>query len=53
MVVLGGGGVGKSALIIRLMRNDFSEEYDPTIEDDYVKNAIIDKEVIPFCFENI
>lgn len=30
-VVLGGGGVGKSALTIRLVTNNFLDEYDPTI----------------------
>lgn len=30
-VVLGGGGVGKSALTIRLVTNNFMAEYDPTI----------------------
>jgi GTPase SAR1 family protein len=30
-VVLGGGGVGKSALTIRLVTDNFLEEYDPTI----------------------
>ena len=28
IVVLGGGGVGKSALTIRLVTNNFLEEYD-------------------------
>ena len=31
LVVLGGGGVGKSALTIRLVTDNFLEEYDPTI----------------------
>ena len=29
-VIVGGGGVGKSALTIQLIQNNFSE-YDPTI----------------------
>ena len=29
VVVLGGGGVGKSALTIRLVSDEFLEEYDP------------------------
>ena len=33
IVVLGGGGVGKSALTIRLVTDNFLEEYDPTIEE--------------------
>ena len=30
-VIVGGGGVGKSALTIQLIQNNFIEEYDPTI----------------------
>ncbi|KAL6307492.1 P-loop containing nucleoside triphosphate hydrolase protein [Sparassis latifolia] len=32
-VVLGAGGVGKSALTVRFGRNQFVEQYNPTIED--------------------
>lgn len=42
IVVVGGGGVGKSALTIQLIQNHFLEEYDPTIEDSYRKQAVID-----------
>ena len=42
VVVLGGGGVGKSALTIRLVSDDFLEEYDPTIEDSYRKQCDLD-----------
>eukprot|EP01084_Bolivina_argentea_P110027 196529_1 len=35
ITVLGDGGVGKSALTIRYVTNNFLEEYDPTIEDSY------------------
>jgi small GTP-binding protein len=31
LVVVGAGGVGKSALTIQLIQNHFVEEYDPTI----------------------
>uniref|UniRef100_A0A8R1I9Q0 Small monomeric GTPase n=1 Tax=Caenorhabditis japonica TaxID=281687 RepID=A0A8R1I9Q0_CAEJA len=37
LVVVGDGGVGKSALTIQLIQNHFVEEYDPTIEDSYRK----------------
>eukprot|EP00490_Sorites_sp_Unknown_P002761 CAMPEP_0114656540 /NCGR_PEP_ID=MMETSP0191-20121206/12498_1 /TAXON_ID=126664 /ORGANISM="Sorites sp." /LENGTH=98 /DNA_ID=CAMNT_0001873961 /DNA_START=92 /DNA_END=384 /DNA_ORIENTATION=+ len=42
IVVLGGGGVGKSALTIRLVTDNFLDEYDPTIEDSYRKQVMID-----------
>ncbi|KAL5007349.1 hypothetical protein ScPMuIL_016155 [Solemya velum] len=38
------GGVGKSALTIQLIQNHFVEEYDPTIEDSYRKQVVIDGE---------
>jgi GTPase KRas protein len=44
LVVMGGGGVGKSALTIRLVSGKFEKTYDPTIEDSYRKDAIIDGE---------
>jgi len=44
IVVLGGGGVGKSALTIRLVTDNFLDEYDPTIEDSYRKQVEIDQE---------
>jgi len=44
IVVMGGGGVGKSALTIQLMSNHFIVEYDPTIEDSYRKQCAIDDE---------
>ena len=36
------GGVGKSALTIQLIQNHFVDEYDPTIEDSYRKQVVID-----------
>lgn len=44
LVVVGAGGVGKSALTIQLIQNHFVEEYDPTIEDSYRKQVVIDAE---------
>ncbi|KAI0636153.1 ras-domain-containing protein [Trametes polyzona] len=34
-VVLGAGGVGKSALVMRYGKNTFLDRYDPTIEEEY------------------
>ena len=42
IVVVGGGGVGKSALTINFVRNRFVEQYDPTIEDSYRKQLVVD-----------
>eukprot|EP01123_Difflugia_compressa_P002301 TRINITY_DN12_c0_g1_i2.p1 TRINITY_DN12_c0_g1~~TRINITY_DN12_c0_g1_i2.p1 ORF type:complete len:194 (+),score=33.68 TRINITY_DN12_c0_g1_i2:91-672(+) len=44
LVIVGGGGVGKSALTIQLIQNHFIDEYDPTIEDSYRKQVTIDTE---------
>ncbi|PRP87528.1 Ras GTPase [Planoprotostelium fungivorum] len=44
LVIVGGGGVGKSALTIQLIQNHFIDEYDPTIEDSYRKQVTIDGE---------
>ncbi|GHJ90066.1 hypothetical protein NliqN6_6468 [Naganishia liquefaciens] len=45
LVVVGGGGVGKSALTIQFIQSHFVDEYDPTIEDSYRKQCFIDEEV--------
>ncbi|KAJ6235558.1 ras-like protein rasb [Anaeramoeba flamelloides] len=44
LVVVGGGGVGKSALTIQFVQSHFIEEYDPTIEDAYRRQVKIDDE---------
>lgn len=36
LVVVGGGGVGKSCLTIQLIQSHFVDEYDPTIEGTHV-----------------
>ncbi|KAJ5072101.1 ras gtpase-related [Anaeramoeba ignava] len=45
VVVVGGGGVGKSALTVQLIHAQFIEEYEPTIEDMYQKQVEIDNKI--------
>uniref|UniRef100_T1IWJ0 small monomeric GTPase n=1 Tax=Strigamia maritima TaxID=126957 RepID=T1IWJ0_STRMM len=45
IVVLGDGGVGKSALTLQFVSHSFFENHDPTIEDSYQQQAVIDGQV--------
>lgn len=47
VTVLGDGGVGKTALAVQFTLNCFIETYDPTIEDAYRKQMIVDQKL---CF---
>ena len=42
--IVGHGGVGKTSLSLRFVKDDFTESYVPTIEDEFIKNVIIDGE---------
>lgn len=42
LVVVGDGGVGKSALTIQFFQKIFVPDYDPTIEDSYTKICTVD-----------
>ncbi|KAK7582369.1 hypothetical protein V9T40_013814 [Parthenolecanium corni] len=45
LVVVGDGGVGKSAITIQYFQKLFVTNYDPTIEDSYIQHAVIDGEL--------
>ena len=45
IVVVGSGGVGKSALTVQFVQGVFMEKYDPTIEDCYRKQIEVDGEL--------
>lgn len=42
LVVVGDGGVGKSALTIQFVQKQFVADYDPTIEDSYSRHFEVD-----------
>jgi len=42
IIIVGSGGVGKSALTLMFMYGDFVEEYDPTSADSYRKQTVLD-----------
>jgi len=44
IVILGDGGVGKSCITIQLTQNIFVSEYDPTVENSYRKQVVVDDE---------
>ncbi|KAJ6234473.1 ras-like protein [Anaeramoeba flamelloides] len=46
IAVVGGGGVGKSCLTIRFLRDKFIEKYDPTIEESYRKDVMVDEQAV-------
>lgn len=43
--MLGSGGVGKSALTLRFVRDYFVKDWDPTIEDAYRKTLDVDEKL--------
>ncbi|XP_055303993.1 GTP-binding protein Rit2 [Sitodiplosis mosellana] len=44
IVMLGDGGVGKSAVTLQFVSHSFLDYHDPTIEDSYQQQAVIDGE---------
>eukprot|EP01088_Endostelium_zonatum_P011614 TRINITY_DN25768_c0_g1_i1.p1 TRINITY_DN25768_c0_g1~~TRINITY_DN25768_c0_g1_i1.p1 ORF type:complete len:203 (+),score=60.53 TRINITY_DN25768_c0_g1_i1:125-733(+) len=46
LVMVGNGGVGKSAITMCFISNTWVAEYDPTIEDSHRKQLIVDDEVV-------
>ncbi|EYB84024.1 hypothetical protein Y032_0324g2533 [Ancylostoma ceylanicum] len=44
VIMVGTGGVGKSALTLQFMYDEFVEEYEPTKADSYRKKVVLDGE---------
>ncbi|KAJ5069155.1 ras-like protein [Anaeramoeba ignava] len=42
LVVIGGGSIGKSCLVVRYLQGKFIQDYDPTIEENYRKMVLVD-----------
>ena len=42
IIIIGTGGVGKSALTLRFMYDEFVEDYEPTKADSYRKKVVVD-----------
>lgn len=46
VIMVGSGGVGKSALTLQFMYDEFIEDYEPTKADSYRKKVILDGEEV-------
>jgi GTPase SAR1 family protein len=44
LLITGTWGVGKTRLVLRFTRNEFSDEVDPTDEEAFMKTTVIDGE---------
>ncbi|CAG2170827.1 unnamed protein product, partial [Oppiella nova] len=42
VIMVGSGGVGKSALTLQFMYDEFIEDYEPTKADSYRKKVVLD-----------
>ena len=51
IVIIGGGGVGKSCITLRFLHDHFEEKYNPTIEDSYMKNNFMISVLKSICCE--
>lgn len=52
IVLLGRGGVGKTSITYRLIRNEFEYFYDPTIEETYLQTIHIDSNIVVMKIED-
>ena len=44
IVVMGAGGVGKSCITLQMVYKDYKDKWDPTIEDRYKCDHVVDNE---------
>jgi len=50
VIMVGSGGVGKSALTLQYMYDEFVEDYEPTKADSYRKKVQLDGEEVRILF---
>lgn len=53
VIMVGSGGVGKSALTLQFMYDEFVEDYEPTKADSYRKKVGKLKDVVLLRFSNL
>jgi Ras-related protein Ral-A len=46
VIMVGAGGVGKSALTLQYMYEEFVQDYEPTKADSYRKKVVLDGEEV-------
>jgi len=46
LVVVGDGNSGKTCLLIVYQKNEFSDEYIPTVYDTYMADIVIDRKQV-------
>lgn len=46
LVILGRGAVGKSSITLRFVNSEFSEDYNPTLQETFRKTMFIDNKPI-------
>ncbi|KAF0991721.1 hypothetical protein HZS_7227 [Henneguya salminicola] len=44
LIFISDGGVGKTSIVTQLTQNQFTEQYDPTIEDNFKTKITVDGE---------
>jgi len=46
LALLGAGSVGKSALCVQWVKSQYIEDYDPTVEDAYTRQTLVDDKTV-------
>lgn len=52
-VILGLGAVGKSNLALRFTQGEFEEDYNPTLQETFIKSVNVDNKPVTLGMEHI